>query len=205
MNGSVRGASAMHKMLHFLRNGLLLAIMAGTVSPAVSVSAAGKTGGPSNRKSRLKLLPIVESNFHLPGRLRPTRDQIDRLKQLREQYGPRMNTLAVSLLRYDAQRRQQQRNESIQKLLKRSRSRGGRGRRSRGSGNRNRGSKKSSRGSSNKKPPAQVTEALKKYRQMQADVGKEIASMLTADQKRALEKMRGRRKPKQKKTKKSPQ
>jgi len=113
-----------------------------------------------------------------------------------------MNTLAVSLLRYDAQKRQQQRNESIQKLLKRSRSRGGRSRRSRGSGNRNRNSKKSSRGSSKNKPPAQVTEALKKYRQMQADVRKEITSMLTADQKRAMEKMRGRRTTKKKKTKK---
>jgi len=79
----------MRGILQFLRNGLLLAIVAGTVSPAVPVSAAGKPGGSHNHKGRLKLLPIVESNFHLPGRLKPTRDQIDRLKQLREQYGRR--------------------------------------------------------------------------------------------------------------------
>jgi len=182
----------MQRTRQFLRNGLLLAIVAGIVSPAVPVWAAGKTGGSHNRKSRLKLLPIVESNFHIPGRLKPSRDQIDRLKQLREQYGPRMNTLAISLLKYDAQRRLQQRNEYIKKSLQRSRSRGRRGRRSRGSG------KRSSRSS---KPPAQVTEALKNYRQMQADVRKEIASMLTTDQKRALEKTRGRRAPKKKKTK----
>lgn len=178
-----------------LKTGLLLAVVAGSVSPAVPVAAAGKSSGRSHRKGRLKLLPIVESNFRLPGRLKPTRDQIDRLKQLREQYGPRMNTLAVSLLRYDAQRRQKQRNEAIQKLLKRSRSRGRRGR---GSSSRNRGRRTNRKGSSKTKPPAQVTAALKKYHDMQADIRKEVASMLTADQKRALESARGRRSPKRK-------
>lgn len=186
----------MRKIRQFLRTGLFLAIVVGTIGPVVPVAAAGKTGGAHHHKGRMKLLPIVESNFHLPGRLKPTRDQIDRLKQLREQYGLRMNTLAVSLLRYDAQRRQQQRTEALRKLAQRSRSRGGRGRRSRGSSSRNRGRKKG-----NSKPPAQVTEALKKYHEMQADVRKEIASMLTADQKRAMEKTRGRRKPKRKKAK----